>query len=434
MRPVTAEVAVMNQYGVALAADSAVTVRGERGTKMFSSAEKIFALSLYETVGIMVYGAATTMNVPWETIIKVYRNQLGTRAFPALEDYAADFIRFLESNELLFPPDQKKFFVYETARDTYERVRDAIKAAVDAVTGAGPVSAADARRAAQTEISRQHKAFMAMPDRTDLPRNIYTRLSRSYATDIAHARNDVFGNHAFTPAAEKQLRELALRKFLKVPIDGDSGLVIAGFGHDDMFPRLVSYELDGVVLDHVVLWPRGSHAITHFDHAFIKGFAQSDMVHLFMEGVTLEYEVFVESYIRQILERIGDVVTAKLPAGAVTPAMKAGLRADQRKLLADMHDEFAERRARLYVDPVLSVVAGLPKEELGALAESLVNLTSLKRRISMENESAGGPIDVAVMTKGDRLVWTKRKHYFDAALNHHFFANYFRDRSDASSS
>jgi hypothetical protein len=437
MCSVTTEVAVMNQSGVALAADSAVALQRDRGPKIFSSADKIFALSIYEPVGIMVYGAATILQVPWETIIKVYRRQLGARAFPELEGYAADFIRFLETNDFLFPPDQKRFFVYKATRDTYVQVREAIKAAVDAATSAGPVSVPYARDLALTEIRRQHEAAIAMPDRGGLPKNIRTRLSHTYASDIAQARNDVFGADTFTPAAEKQLRQLAYCRFLKDPVDGidaDSGIVIAGFGHEDVFPSLLSYELTGLVLDHAVLWPKGGHAITHFNHAFIKGFGQSDMVHLFMEGVTLEYEAFVESYVRRIVERIGDVVIAKLPARAVTPAIRTALHVDQEQLLADTHDEFARRRAELYVGPVLSTVASLPKDELGALAESLVNLTSLKRRISMEDETVGGPIDVAVLTKGDRLVWIRRKHYFDARLNHLFFANYFRDSSDADSS
>ena len=428
----TTEVAVMNQTGVALAADSAVTLRGDHGPKIFSSADKIFALSLYEPVGIMVYGAASIMHVPWETIIKVYRKQLATKAFGALEGYAADFIRFLETNELLFPPEQKRFFVYDSTRKTYERVREAIKAAVDSATSGGPMSPAQARRVAVTEIRRLHEAATGMPDRPDLPKSIRSRLTAAYGANIAQARSDVFGTHTFTAAAEKQLRELAQWTLLKDPvggIDGDSGIVIAGFGHEETFPGLLSYELDGLVLDHAVLWPRGGHSITYFNHAFIKGFGQSDVVHLFMEGVTLEYEAFVESYVLQVIERVGDVVTAKLPSRAVTPAVKAALRADQDRLLAETRDEFARRRSELYVDPVLSTVASLPKDELGALAESLVNLTSLKRRISMDDETVGGPIDVAVMTKGDRLVWMKRKHYFDAALNHHFFANYFRDNS-----
>jgi hypothetical protein len=38
-----------------------------------------------------------------------------------------------------------------------------------------------------------------------------------------------------------------------------------------------------------------------------------------------------------------------------------------------------------------------------------------------------GPIDVAVISKGDGLVWIKRKHYFKPELNYHFFENYYRE-------
>ncbi len=33
----------------------------------------------------------------------------------------------------------------------------------------------------------------------------------------------------------------------------------------------------------------------------------------------------------------------------------------------------------------------------------------------------GGPVDVTVKTKGDGFVWIKRKHYFSADINHHYF-------------
>jgi hypothetical protein len=73
-------------------------------------------------------------------------------------------------------------------------------------------------------------------------------------------------------------------------------------------------------------------------------------------------------------------------------------------------------------------VASLPKDELGAMAESLVNLTKFKRRISREKETVGGPIDVAVITKGDGFVWMKRKHYFDAGLNPRYIARISKGR------
>ena len=69
----------------------------------------------------------------------------------------------------------------------------------------------------------------------------------------------------------------------------------------------------------------------------------------------------------------------------------------------------------------------LPKDELAAMAESLVNITAFKRKMLFSSlETVGGPIDVAVISKGDGLVWVKRKHYFQAEHNRHFFDNYFK--------
>jgi hypothetical protein len=38
--------------------------------------------------------------------------------------------------------------------------------------------------------------------------------------------------------------------------------------------------------------------------------------------------------------------------------------------------------------------------ELAAMAEALVNLTKFKRRITPQKETVGGPIDVAIITRG----------------------------------
>src|SRR3954451_17661069 len=90
----TAEIALMNKQAVAMAADSAVTLSGERGPKIFASANKIFALSKYEPVGVMVYGDAEILRTPWETAVKAYRRHLGRSRFDTLEQYADHFIDY----------------------------------------------------------------------------------------------------------------------------------------------------------------------------------------------------------------------------------------------------------------------------------------------------------------------------------------------------
>ena len=80
-----------------------------------------------------------------------------------------------------------------------------------------------------------------------------------------------------------------------------------------------------------------------------------------------------------------------------------------------------------HVVPLISTIAILQKEDLAEVAENLIYLTSLIRRITPDKESVGGPIDVALLSKGDGFIWIKRKHYFDETLNKNFFGKYYYD-------
>ena len=68
----TSEVVVMNRMGVALAADSAATIEMGENSKLRNSALKLFMLSKYCPVGVMVYNNADLLGVPLETIIKLF--------------------------------------------------------------------------------------------------------------------------------------------------------------------------------------------------------------------------------------------------------------------------------------------------------------------------------------------------------------------------
>lgn len=86
-------------------------------------------------------------------------------------------------------------------------------------------------------------------------------------------------------------------------------------------------------------------------------------------------------------------------------------------IVRDFQDLLGHYLSDQYSDPIMQIVEWLPKEELAEMAEALVNLTSFRRRVTPEDETVGGPIDVAVISKGDGLIWIKRKHYFMPELN-----------------
>lgn len=95
----TAIVGILNKHAIAIAADSAVTFSGPDGRKVLNRANKIFTLSKFNPVGIMIYNSASFMGVPWDIIIKTYRQYLRNKAFPKLEDYTKDFVDYLKKKK-----------------------------------------------------------------------------------------------------------------------------------------------------------------------------------------------------------------------------------------------------------------------------------------------------------------------------------------------
>ena len=100
----TAEVVVINRLGVALASDSAASVLIGGRTKLYH-ADKLFMLSNVRPVAVMVYNSSSLLQVPWETIIKSFRTELGNTAYDTLEEYAAALIAYLNGSPGMFPED-----------------------------------------------------------------------------------------------------------------------------------------------------------------------------------------------------------------------------------------------------------------------------------------------------------------------------------------
>ncbi|WP_231686950.1 hypothetical protein [Bacillus sp. JCM 19034] len=81
--------------------------------------------------------------------------------------------------------------------------------------------------------------------------------------------------------------------------------------------------------------------------------------------------------------------------------------------LMQVYDQYQKKlsdfKREQFIYPILDVVESLPTKELAHMAESLLNVASLKRKISISMETVGGPIDVAIITKGDGFTWVKKK-------------------------
>ena len=435
----TAEIAIMNKGAVALAADSAVTFSPAplpgtalKDAKIYHSVNKLFTLSKYRPVGVMVYGSADFMGVPWETIIKTYRARLGTRDHESLQAHADAFVEFLGTCGLFSEKQASRFFEL-AVREFFDGIREDIDNRVrERLAKRGPITAMGLERVVAAAVNGSlrdlRKHYETLPALKKLPRK---RWLQEHRQQIEKIRSSVFERLPMSDRTEQALRALVADLLFRNRFTHrSSGVVIAGFGQRDTYPSLASYAIEGI-LGGCLRYDRGPlQQVTDDMTAAIIPFAQQEMVHTFMEGVDPYYQQTVEGLVKGLFESYPGALVKGIP----------GMKQQQKKrlveklksitpdLLRGFQDGISSYRRRHHVDPIVQAVSLLPKDELAAMAESLVNLTSFKRRISIgEAETVGGPIDVAVISKGDGFIWIKRKHYFAGELNPHFLANYYRD-------
>ena len=141
-----------------------------------------------------------------------------------------------------------------------------------------------------------------------------------------------------------------------------------------------------------------------------------------MGGVHPEYRETLQTALRSFLEGLPDAIKPVLSlSDSEFTAFAGKFRTAVGQIAAQVTDQLAEYSYQNHANPITAVVVVLPKDELAAMAEALGNLTSFERRVTMDDETVGGPIDVAVISKGNGLVWIKRKHYFAPELNPRFF-------------
>lgn len=427
----TAEIAILNRSAVALAADSAVTISVGKGQKIYNTVNKLFTLSKFRPVGIMIYGAADFMGIPWESIIKEHRREIGKTEHATLQEYLDAFISWLRSNTQLFPEALQHQFLANGIREYFEQVRDEIEKRVSAAINAkGPIGESDVGHIVSDLIAEQRAKWQRFPRLDTVGAEFEADFAQRHRERIDQIRSSVFENLAVSEASAAELVAIVADGFCRDRFgEATSGVVIAGFGANEIFPSLIHCVLEGLI-DSALKWKQIETAvINHENHATIVPIAQREMVDTFLSGVDPGYDETLRKALTQLLATSADELLQAIPPSAFPnrDGIKAMLRKKIPEIVASFSQKMTDYSEERHIAPIINAVAALPKDELAAMAESLVNLTSFKRRISTDSETVGGEIDVAVISKGDGFIWIKRKHYFDVGRNPQFVANYYAD-------
>lgn len=431
----TAEVAILNREAVAIAADSAVTIGGP-GSKIYNTANKLFALSTVEPVAVMIYGADAFGTIPWETIVKEYRRELASTSYPTVEEYASRFFDYISLLASRMPAEKQREQVLVKAQWELGMLRDAVGEFLEEAELIGsPLSEGEIQIELANSIEARIGELKLLEPVEGLSAAIAGQQINAMIQDWS---SFIDKSLAYLPINNdiRRRAKVMVRSSLRV-VSGSplcSGVVVAGFGRDQWFPAISHRLIDGVVAGKTLNRLIENLQIDEGPPAFIRAFAQGDMVATFMDGLHPAYRTAIEKY-RIAMDHFFDETIMSFMQH-IENRFKVSLSIKERSELLNQMKQMRVKGFEWLGDPlsslmelhpsqIMSVVKWLPKEELAEMAEALVNLTSFKRRVTPEAETVGGPIDVAVISKGDGLIWIKRKHYFEQDLNPRYL---YRDR------
>lgn len=431
---VTAEIAILNKTAVALAADSAITISaGADQHKIFDSADKLFELTPGDPIAIMINNDMSFMEAPLAVLIKEYRKD--APAFTCVRDAGQHFLEYLDDFAKHSPESIKLQgleaalegalrMVNDNAREAWiEAIRDPDTGGLkEAFTDSSEAAAEVASQKIDEELGRlegliaqlEPASFVGEGD-VEFTQGEHETIERLTEEILVTATDD-----QKTRACEI-LKDAALKRHVA---RSTTGVIFAGFGSKELFPTLVSYEISGSIGNRLK-YVQTNHI--DIDREGVKArvlpFAQREMVERFLYGLDTPLRDQISTFCQKAVPKIGEQIVGLLDLEPDDRAsVEAQIGSAEQAFLQGLEKEGFEAIQATSEGEIEDMVEFMPKPEMARMAEALVNLTSIKRRVSRGFETVGGPIDVAIISKAEGFVWVSRKHYFPRELNDRYFA------------
>lgn len=398
-------VCIINRNGIALAADSAGTYTGNK--MFYNSMNKVFSLSRKYVYGAITYGATTIYNVSIDQVLKEFRTYLDSR------EHISDFFEILPLFEA-FINQNSSYYKFDLAEANH--CNGLIK---DLVVDWG-----NKIKTVATEVDAENKISEILNQLETVMRGSLKIDNYDVSAYIKTTYNDYF--NMLIGMIVPELNNFPTQKecfwdyicnYFNLSLTNETnnymGLFFAGYGHCDAFPKFTHIELYRVVGGKIKYRLVENYEESN-NHAQIVPLAQPDVILTFCKGIS-------NRFINYIPQKVESIINSKIDAlpDTFTIDQKNALKTSLSSSKAEIASAINTTIQNDNVKPILDSVQLIPLPEMGFLAESLINITSLKRTFAIDGnqQTVGGPTDVAVMSKGDGFVWIKRKHYFDKQMN-----------------
>ena len=425
----TSEILILNKDCVAMAADSAATLSGPY-PKIFET-NKVFALSKEYPVGIMIYQSPLISGVPVETLVKEFRSYIlaDHAELYTIEEYGERFLEFIANG---YPAKNGGNIPIITDEAVDAEVRSYFYSIWDEIMNDIRMKAEDSIQNNMNEerveivlsprniIDNTMADMLSKAERSTRNLKILERRKiRKNIDRICDSEHFMFRmrslSHPIDPTQYLDRLKNLVCAFIcsNEPLPNTTGIVIAGFGQNQTYPAYIEYNIDGYFWGKLKFKEMKRDEIGENRPAIIKTFAQGDVAATFLDGISPDLKGMIFNRLESIFD-----VDCKNEEKEEEQLIRGKA---NKMIVSDFKSDIDRWIRTLYYNPIQKSIRFLSKREMGLMAESMINLTSLRRRMSVDSvESVGGPVDVAIISKGDGLIWINRKHYFEMEKNPHF--------------
>lgn len=405
----TSEIMILTPNAIALATDSAITIDNR---KIYNGTNKLFMLSNYPPMGIMTYNRARFFNIPFETIIKEFRNEISDKNIAKTIDFKDEFEKYLHKIPSKSPYkesfDDKLMKFIEIVSNEYDTFGK------------------------NDFFNRLMNVMLPL----DLIKIVQDNIQSKYIEKARIKFKNLCSQFKYADKEEDFIQRIFNLFIFEMFVKSFTGVVLSGFDEDRLFPIAYSFKIFYLYDGEFICDDLEDYDILKKNiDVIVKVFAQDDVIKTFLTGIDDETRFHIVNFFKEINNNYTEELVNLINANKnIDENSKNEIFNEintfnaKNKILPIKFDNFIDEVKEKNSAPLFKSIGALPFDELSNLCESLIKVTSLKRKVQPDLETVGGDVDVAIITKGDGFIWTKRKHYFNADLNPQFFdrKNYYK--------
>lgn len=384
------EIAVMNMNGLALATNK----------------QTMFELSSHHPVGIMISGRSDYLYVPWEILIKLYRDQLKDKQFTTLEQYVADFLMFI---------DQSNFSDHPSNEAEAQLAFNALNNEVTELTSQLVQLNNEIMNQSNGTIAEYFERGEALiAERLEVLEKEYINeftdsdfgvMIKKFTESIDDMLDNQIESTLLQASWRGKIKTLVCSNILK-NFNNYSRLIFAGFGENELFPSVITVMIEGKINGKLKYGASTelSKSVNPYNQSFIIPFTKGNKVDALMTGIDDDLEEYsltkLETMFGTMEDRLLEKLKAKFKEDVDLEAVDNMIHNELVEVYQHYNQDVFEFKQNEYIQPLTEKIKKSSKKEISEIAASYINLAS---------DSGEHSIDTVVITKGDGFQWIKPK-------------------------